>query len=259
MVHNTMFCYTVYRARKNSSVGTAMSFFLGGDCKLCGRYTLTRPLHDIVQHFVLHDVRDEVEERYAESFNVAPSQHVLVIGLRRGQRAAALHRWGLIPHWAKEPSIGSRMINARSETVCERPAYREAFRLRRCLIPADGLYEWQHMEKRKQPFRFTLRNKELFAFAGLWDEWRSPDGTAIRSCTILTTEPNELIQPVHNRMPVILPPEAYDTWLDPHARPKQLLPLLQPYPSELMTGHAVSPEVNSPRNNDPSLITPVMG
>src|SRR5690606_7874863 len=159
-------------------------------------------------------------------YNVAPSQDVLVIGLRLGARAAALHRWGLIPSWAKDPSIGYKMINARAETVHERPAYRGPFRSRRCLIPADGLYEWKREGKRKQPYRFLMKDEKPFAFAGLWDEWRGPDGQTIRSCTIITTEPNELLATVHDRMPVILPPDAYDEWLDPRTKPDRLRALL---------------------------------
>lgn len=224
---------------------------------MCGRYSSTNPLDVILEYFLIKDVRPEVEEGYRPSFNVAPTQSVLVIGSRQGERAAAMHRWGLIPSWAKDPSIGSRLINARSETVAERPAYRGAFRRRRCLIPADGLYEWKRVGKTKQPYRFTLRDASPFAFAGLWEEWRSPDNTPIRSCTILTTEPNELIEPVHNRMPVILSPTEYDTWLDPHTEIEELQSLLAPYPAEDMDAYPVSTLVNSPRNDDPSLIEPV--
>lgn len=224
---------------------------------MCGRYSSTNPLDVILEYFLIHDVRPEVEEGYRPRFNVAPSQPVLVVGLSQGERAAAMHRWGLIPSWAKDPAIGSKMINARSETVAQRPAYREAFRRRRCLIPADGLYEWKRVGKAKQPFRFTLRDASPFAFAGLWEEWRAPDNTAIRSCTILTTEPNELIEPVHNRMPVILPVEAYDTWLNPHTEPEELMTLLSPYPADAMVAYPVSTQVNSPFNDDPSLIEPI--
>lgn len=224
---------------------------------MCGRYTSTQPLDLILELFLIDEVRPEVMELYQPRYNVAPTQRVLVIGARDGTRIAAMHRWGLIPHWAKDPSIGSRMINARSETVHERPAYRDAFRRRRCLIPADGLYEWKRNGRTKQPYRFTLRSGQPFAFAGLWEEWKAPDGTAIRSCTILTTQPNELIAQVHDRMPVILPPDAYDIWLDPQSERDVLRSLLVPYPAEEMYGYPVSNRVNSPANDDPSLIEPI--
>lgn len=224
---------------------------------MCGRYSLTEALDVIVQHFLIQHVGPEVAAGYRPGYNVAPSQDVLVIGLRLGARSAALHRWGLIPGWAKDPSIGYKMINARAETVHERPAYRGPFRSRRCLIPADGLYEWKREGKRKQPYRFLMKDEKPFAFAGLWDEWRGPDGQTIRSCTIITTEPNELLATVHDRMPVILPPDAYDEWLDPCTKPDRLRALLVPYPAEQMKGYPVSPRVNSPANNDPELILPI--
>lgn len=225
---------------------------------MCGRYTSTNSLDEIVRHFLIQDVRPDVVEAYRPSYNIAPTQQVLVIGLRQGQRAAAMHRWGLIPRWAKDASIGTKMINARAETVHERPAFRLPFRQRRCLIPADSLYEWKRDEGRKQPYRILMRDESLFAFAGLWEEWRAPNGTLVRSCTIITTEPNELIAPLHNRMPVILPPEAYDTWLEPRTEVDQLLALLKPYPARQMKMYPVSSRVNSPTNNDPSVILPLI-
>lgn len=224
---------------------------------MCGRYTTTHPLDEILRYFLISNVRPEVEEGYRPSFNVAPSQPVLVIGLRQGERAAAMHRWGLIPRWAKDASIGAKMINARAETVAERPAYRTPFRQRRCLIPADSLFEWQRNGKTKQPFRFMMRDESMFAFAGLWDEWRAPDNSVIRSCTIVTTEPNKLIEPVHNRMPVILHPADYDEWLDPRTEQERLLAMLAPYPADEMKCYPVSTRVNSPANNDEELIQPI--
>lgn len=224
---------------------------------MCGRYTSTHSLDEIVRQFLIQDVRPEVAEGYRPSYNVAPSQTVLVIGLRQGLRAAAMHRWGLIPRWAKDASMSAKMINARAETVHERPAYRLPFRQRRCLIPADSLYEWKQEGRTKHPYRFLMQAESLFAFAGLWEEWRAPNGTMVRTCTIVTTEPNELIEPVHNRMPVILPPEEYETWLDPKAEVEELLSLLKPYPAEKMKSYPVSTRVNSPANNDPELILPV--
>lgn len=225
---------------------------------MCGRYTTTDPLDEIVRYFFITNVSPEVTELYRPRYNIAPSQMVLVIGLRQGERTAAMHRWGLVPRWAKDPSIGNKMINARAETVNERPAFRTAFRYRRCLIPADSFFEWKRSGQRKQPYRIMMRDERPFAFAGLWEEWRSPDGsTVIRSCTILTTEPNELMAELHNRMPVILPTDAYDAWLDPHTEPDLLLPLLRPYPADEMKCYPVSTRVNSPANDDPAVIEPL--
>lgn len=224
---------------------------------MCGRFTSTSPLDVLLELFFVRDVRPEVTNLYRPRFNAAPSQPILVIGRGKDGRAAAMHRWGLVPRWAKDASMGAKMINARSESVLERPAYRDAFRLRRCLIPADGLYEWKREGNIKQPHRFTLHDESPFAFAGLWDEWRAPNGVSLRSCTILTTQPNALIEPVHNRMPVILRPDTHDTWLDPETKVEQLLELLSPYPADLMRAYPVSTAVNSPANDDETLVKPL--
>lgn len=163
-------------------------------------------------------------------------------------------RWGLIPSWADDPGIGARMINARSETVAEKPSFRRAFKDRRCLIPADGFYEWQRTNGGKQPYYFQTEDRRPFAFAGLWESW-SREGEEIHSCAILTTNANDLVGEIHPRMPVILPPEDYDLWLDPDARESDLLlPLLRPYPAGDMQAHPVSRKVNKPSNNDPGCV-----
>ena len=160
-------------------------------------------------------------------------------------------RWGLIPYWAKDPSIGARTINARAETVAARPAFRESLERRRCLIPADGFYEWKRSRRAKQPFCFQVGDGEMFAFAGLWDRWRSPDGTLIESCTILTTTPNRLLGDIHDRMPVILSPDDYDLWLDPGmTNTASAVDLLKPYDAALMTAYPVSARVNAVANDD---------
>jgi putative SOS response-associated peptidase YedK len=167
--------------------------------------------------------------------------------------------WGLIPSWAKDPAIGSRMINARGETLAEKPSFRSAFRRRRCLIPADGFYEWQQVpgHKTKTPMYIRLKSGEPFAFAGLWESWNAPDGSNILSCTIITTSPNALMQPIHNRMPVILPASAYAQWLEPgEQNPADLQPLLQAYPPEEMTAYPVSTLVNRPENDVAACIQP---
>jgi putative SOS response-associated peptidase YedK len=163
-------------------------------------------------------------------------------------------RWGLIPSWAKDPAMGAKLINARAETVAEKPSFRSAFRHRRCLVVADGFYEWQKQEGKKQPFYFRLQDGQPFAFAGLWESWKDPNGEVVDSCTILTTEANQLMQPIHDRMPVILASQDYDLWLDPTVQSEQLQNLLQPFPSEAMVSYPVSTKVNKPTNDTPELV-----
>ncbi len=223
---------------------------------MCGRFTLRAPASAVVEHFALSGDVPPLPPRY----NIAPTQAVPVVRLDSHaqpppRRELVGLRWGLIPHWAKDPSIGSRMINARAETVAEKSAYKAALRRRRCLLAADGFYEWQKVGGRKQPYYITLHDGGPFAFAGLWECWEGPDHSHIESCTLLTTEPNELVRPIHNRMPVLLPPDAYELWLDAGEQdPGRLLPLLRPYPAELMRAHTVSTLVNSPRNDSPDCI-----
>jgi putative SOS response-associated peptidase YedK len=175
-----------------------------------------------------------------------------------GDREFVLLRWGLVPFWAKDPKIGSRMINARSETVATKPAFRAAFRRRRCLVLADGFYEWQKVQGGKQPHYVRLKDGSPFAFAGLWERWQGESQGMVESCTLLTTEPNDLIRPLHNRMPVILQPQAYSLWLDTETDDAQALQaLLRPFPSEGMLAYPVSRWVNSPANDDQRCIEPV--
>lgn len=221
---------------------------------MCGRYTLRTNPQQLALAFGFEELPAELVPRY----NVAPTQDVLVVRQHDRDRAASMLRWGLIPSWSKDAAIGGRLINARAETVAEKPAFRAAFKSRRCLIAADGFYEWQKLDaKRKQPWYFRLRSDEPFAFAGLWETWRSPEGHAVETCTLITGAPNELVAPVHDRMPVILPPERYDLWLDLKANPAQLTSLLLPYPPEEMSANAVSPLVNSPRHEGPELLEPM--
>jgi len=171
-----------------------------------------------------------------------------------------MYKWGLIPSWSKDPSIGDRMINARAESLAEKPSFRNAYRRRRCLILADGFYEWKQNPgmKSKQPMYIRLKDNQPFAFAGLWELWNSPDGAEIRSCTIITTQPNALLEPIHNRMPVILPPDAYKLWNAPDDRqPAQLNELLVPYPADEMVAFPISKMVNSPDYDAPDVIKPV--
>lgn len=217
---------------------------------MCGRYTLATPLGELVEQFgfggPLPDLRP--------SYNVAPTQEVATVIENDEGRRLEMSRWGLIPAWADDPGIGARMINARSETVAEKPSFKKAFKQRRCLIPTDGFYEWRKENGGKQPYYIRTKSGRPFAFAGLWESW-SRNGEGIQSCTILTTGANDFLQEIHHRMPVILPPEDYDLWLDPEVRePDQLLPLLAPYPGEDMEAYPVSRRVNSPSNNEPGCI-----
>ena len=216
---------------------------------MCGRYSQRQSAEIIAQAFQVDNV-PPLKPRY----NIAPTQSVptiLQLSTSTNRQLKMLH-WGLIPSWAKDSKMGSKLINARAETVAEKPSFRSAFRQRRCLVLADGFYEWQQKEdKQKQPFYFRMSDEHPFAFAGLWEHWEDKNtGKTIESCTLLTTEPNELMQSVHNRMPVILEPKNYDIWLDPEVKnPELLQPFLHPYPAEEMTSFPVSKAVNKPSND----------
>ena len=221
---------------------------------MCARYRLSRRKQLIQEYF---DTADEVD--WEPRYNIAPSQNVGIIRQDRAkpERHLSLARWGLIPYWAKDPSIGYKLINARSETVTSKPAFREAFESRRCLIPADGFYEWKPAVKGKQPFHFGLQDDSLFAFVGLWDRWKDASGQVVESCSILTTTPNSLLAEVHDRMPVILRPEVYDLWLDADRRVDALRQMLKPYDAKQMRRYAVSPRVNDVANDDPQCSQPI--
>ncbi len=223
---------------------------------MCGRFTLSTPAQTLQQIFDLSETPD-LPPRY----NIAPSEAIATIRLPEPQagRRLDLLRWGLVPPWAKAPDVGARMINARAETAATNPAFRAAFRRRRCLVPADGFYEWQRLERRnKQPFYIRMRDGLPFAFAGLWECWEGPQGDALETCTILTTEPSELVRPVHDRMPVILDPQDWDLWLDPSVQdPARLQPLLRPYPPEKMTAFPVGLAVNNPANDREECVAPL--
>lgn len=195
---------------------------------MCGRYSFLVEDTLIKERFGV-DVRTAI---YKASYNCAPTQTLAVITNDDRMNLSFL-RWGLIPSWAKDPSIGNKMINARSETILEKPSFRTPFRKRRCLVPASGFYEWKRMNG-KTPYHFVVNDEQLFAMAGLWDEWRSPSGEIIRSFTIITTAPNELVAEVHDRMPVILPRDKESNWLDP-ATDAELLSLLVPFPADQMS------------------------
>jgi putative SOS response-associated peptidase YedK len=222
---------------------------------MCGRFTLHTPVSELQMAFKGFAFPPDVDAHY----NIAPSLSILTIE-NDGERKVAAAKWGLVPFWAKDPKIGNRMINARADTLATKPAFRDAYQNKRCLIIADGFFEWKKSPdgKTKTPMYITLNEGRPFAFAGLWDTWKQEDGERLKTCTIITTEPNALMADIHNRMPVILPPDSYDLWLDPDTtEPEILNGLLHPYPAEDMTLHPVSDTVNSPRNDETACIEPV--
>ena len=221
---------------------------------MCGRFTLTVDIQRVASIF---HVASPLSTGTGPHYNIAPTQGVVTI-VRDNPTAEAhfeLLRWGLIPSWAKEETIGTKMINARAETLAEKSSFKRLLRSRRCLVVADGFYEWKQETKGKTPMYITLNNHEPFAFAGLWDEWQQPSGEALRTCTIITTQPNELMASIHNRMPAILTPDASNAWLDPALKDEHvLLPLLGPYPAARMTARPVSKLVNNPKYDSAELI-----
>lgn len=227
---------------------------------MCGRFTLQSPADLIANLFEMDDV--EIFGDLAPRYNIAPTQKVLSIHQEKDGDAevqASLMRWGLIPFFAKDLKIGARMINARSETAHEKPSFRRAFKSQRCLIPADGFYEWKKTEDgQKTPTYIKLKSGGPFAMAGLYETWKAPDQSRVVSCTILTTEPNEFMAPIHNRMPVILDPKDFGSWLDPKLQDREYLrSMLQACDEDLLLSFPVSKLVNSPRNDDPTCCRPV--
>ncbi|MCP2501329.1 MAG: SOS response-associated peptidase [Deltaproteobacteria bacterium] len=222
---------------------------------MCGRFTLFEADKVLSKEFGVSGV-PPLSPRY----NIAPSQPIAAVRTPHTGigRELALLRWGLIPSWSKDPAIGNRLINARAETVREKPSFRNAFRRHRCLIPTNGFYEWQRQERGKQPYFVRMRDERIFAFAGLWDRWESPDDGIIETCAILTTAANAVLAPIHDRMPVILPQAEYARWLDPALKdPDSLSPLLVPFPPEEMLAIPVSPRVNAPSTDDEKCIAPL--
>jgi putative SOS response-associated peptidase YedK len=222
---------------------------------MCGRFSLRARLNELLEDFAI----DEPDVPFWEPrYNVAPTQPVVVVRAKSSDgsnREAALLRWGLIPAWASDPSIGNRLINARSETVAEKPAFRNALARRRCLVAADGFFEWKAEGKSKQPYFIHFSDDRPFAFAGLWECWEGPDHSRIESCTILTTEANELMRPIHDRMPVIVPKSDYAAWLDSKRQDaRTLLSLLAPYAGVGLEAFPVSQTVNNPRHDVPECV-----
>ena len=221
---------------------------------MCGRFTLATDASDLQMSLPGFSFPDTLPARY----NITPGQDIPVVA-NSGENRLEHFRWGLVPSWAKDPKIGNRMINARSETLAEKPSFRTAYRKRRCLILLDGFYEWRPEPgaRTKTPMYIHLKSGNPFAFAGLWESWRGEEDDPLLSCTIITTEPNALMEKIHNRMPVILPPESYDRWLAPEDRDAgELGDLLGPYPESEMTAYPVSTLVNNPRADTPDCIEP---
>jgi putative SOS response-associated peptidase YedK len=236
---------------------------------MCGRFTLTPAAQALIG--ILFDLDEAYFARAAEFLpkdgrhNIAPTQDVVAVRVVGGERRLDFLRWGLLVPWGKGPKDGPLLINARADTVAEKPSFKGALAQRRCLIPTDGFFEWApppHGAPKtapKQPWWFRMRDESPFALAGLWEEWTPPDGPPVASFTLITTEANDVVAPVHDRMPVIVPQPAYAAWLDPTSRDVALvLPLLRPYPAEAMKRSAVSTRLNSARQDDPSLVEPVV-
>jgi len=222
---------------------------------MCGRFTLTVNPADLQDTFSNYSF----PAKFAPRFNIAPSQPVLAIS-NDEKYTADFFVWGLIPMWAKDPTIGSRLINARGETLAEKPSFRGSYRRKRCLILADGFYEWKTFgdRKNKTPYFIHMQDRQPFAMAGLWDSWESPDGSSLKTCTIITTTPNELMEKIHDRMPVILHSRDYAKWLDTAPQtPESLQPLIKPFSADAMSAYPVSTLVNKPANDMPELVVPV--
>ncbi|MCB2228183.1 MAG: SOS response-associated peptidase [Desulfarculaceae bacterium] len=220
---------------------------------MCGRFQQSSDLAALQDRFAF----SSEGLAYRPRWNLAPGQDALVVRLGEEGRSGSLLRWGLVPAWAKEPSTGYKMINARAEGIAAKPAFRGPFKRSRCLIPADAFYEWAKSKGGKQPYRLGLIDDEPFALAGLWDRWQGPEGPELESFTIITTEANALVEAIHDRMPVMLPREAEAAWLDPASGPEKLESLLKPYAAEGMRSQAVSRRLNPPANEGPELTEPV--
>lgn len=223
---------------------------------MCGRYTNTRDLETLAQEFSLASIESDLKP----SYNIAPTQRVPVLITKDDALSLVTMRWGLVPSWAKDAAIGNKMINARAETLAEKPSFRNLIGRKRCALVADGFYEWRSEGNAKTPYYIRLKSQEPFAFAGLYDIWQSPENETLTTCTLITTAANELMEPIHHRMPVIFSKSEVGAWLDAGETDKaQLLTLLRPYPSAAMEAYAVSRLVNAPQNNSPNCIRPQGG
>jgi len=222
---------------------------------MCGRYTITVSLEELMLRYWIGETTVPF---HRPKYNVAPGQMILAIVNDGERNRLGELKWGLVPSWADDPKIGNKMLNARSETVRDKPAFKSLIRRKRCIIPADGFYEWRKDGGVKQPMRIVHRDRSLFSMAGLYDTWLAPDGTKLNTCTILTTTPNALMSPIHDRMPVILSQENEVQWLDRRIQdPEQLSPLYRPYPAEMLDAYPVAPGVGSVKQDEPACIEPI--
>lgn len=218
---------------------------------MCGRFALKAPSSELASRFELNEVVD-----FAPHYNIAPGTDIPTIrSSPEGKRVMQLLRWGLVPHWAKDPSMGSKLCNARGETLIEKPSFRDAFKRRRCLVPGDGFYEWKTDGKQKQPYYFSMKSGEPFALAGVWESWRSPDGEVLRTYCLITTGPNDIMRPVHDRMPVIIPRNDYEVWLTGDS--VHALDFIRPYQADEMQVWAVSKRVSKYTEEGADLIRPI--
>ncbi len=220
---------------------------------MCGRFAQIEPISSIIKTFIIDEVLTDV----IPSYNIAPGNSILSVIRKDGKRLLVDHQWGLIPHWAKEPTIGHKLINARGESVHQKPSFRSAFKSRRCLIPASGFYEWKKEGKIKIPYYVKLKSGGSFGLAGLHETWTSKSGEEVHTCTIITTEANAIMSPIHDRMPVIIPQSSQDLWLDTTALPEDLLGLIAKYPAGEMELYPVSTLVNSPKNDSAECVIPL--
>ncbi|WP_408009421.1 SOS response-associated peptidase [Pseudalkalibacillus sp. A8] len=222
---------------------------------MCGRFTLTAEIDLLMDWFEIDEFAAELD--LPPRYNIAPSQEILAIVSNGEKRRAGFLKWGLVPFWARDPSIGHKLINARAETVPEKPSFKHAFNKRRCLIPTNGFFEWKKDGNHKQPKYIKMKDDKPFAFAGLWEKWKDDKGMPVHTCTILTTKPNELMEDIHNRMPVILPKEDYSRWLQWDGEKEALIDMMKPFSASEMMAYDVPTIVNSPRNDVPECIESV--
>ncbi|MCW8815032.1 MAG: SOS response-associated peptidase [Chlorobium sp.] len=222
---------------------------------MCGRFVLFIPLQDVAKEFQVSQLSFGFEPDY----NIAPSRNVPLV-IRKTDNRLILSRWGFVPVWADDPAIGNRMINARAETVTAKPAFKKAITSQRCIVPANGFYEWRKTGGKKQPVYIRLKSERLMAMAGIYNTWVSPSGETVNTFAIITTQPNELIKEIHNRMPVLLRPDQYEEWLQTEKlSPEALDAIFKPFPPEALEGHDVSPMMNAPANNSPENLEPLEG
>ena len=220
---------------------------------MCGRYTFTFEAESLAEAFGMVPYGFHIQKGY----NIAPGQYIVIVRPEKDRLVPDVAHWGLIPGWVKDPNVFSKPINARGETLMEKPTFRSAFNRKRCIVTGSGFYEWKAEGKTKQPFYIHPTDGDLFAFAGLMEDWQGPNGEVMVSACIITTEPNELMAGIHNRMPVILPKASWGLWMDPSAQTREIQPLLVPYPAELMAAHPVGAAVGNTQNDGPELILPV--